>query len=201
MFTGLIDQVGVVDRVADTDAGREFRIRCGYESLAPGESIAVNGACLTVREAGDEWFTVAAVVTTLGRTTVDDWSVGTRVNLERAMRLGDRLGGHLVQGHVDEVGVVRHVTRDGDALLVDIEISDDAFAGLVALGSVAVDGVSLTVNALLRDRVLQISLIEFTLRHTTLGDLRAGSRVHIENDMIGKYVRRLVAPYSETVHA
>jgi riboflavin synthase len=201
MFTGLIDEVGTIDRVADTDAGREFRIRCGYESLIAGESVAVNGACLTVRESGNGWFTVAAIVTTLGRTTVDGWVAGTRVNLERAMRLGDRLGGHMVQGHVDEVGVVRSVRRVDDAVLVDIEVSADAFALLVPLGSVAVDGTSLTVNALPDDRVLQISLIEFTLRHTTLGELRAGSRVHIENDMIGKYVRRLVAPYTETVDA
>ncbi len=201
MFTGLIDEVGTIDRVADTDAGREFRIRCGYDSLAAGESVAVNGACLTVREMGEGWFTVAAIVTTLGRTAVDGWSVGTRVNLERAMRLGDRLGGHLVQGHVDEVGIVRSVRRDGDAVLIDVDVSADTFASLVPLGSVTIDGVSLTVNALPDYRVLQISLIEFTLSHTTLGELRDGGRVHIEGDMIGKYVRRLVAPYTETVDA
>lgn len=201
MFTGLIDEVGAIDHVADTDAGREFRIRCRYEQLSPGESVAVNGACLTVREVGGDWFTAAAIVTTLSRTAMDGWHAGTRVNLERAMRLGDRLGGHLVQGHVDEVGVVRGVRRESDALLIDIELSADSFALLVPLGSVAVDGVSLTVNALQDYRILQISLVEFTLRHTTLGELRAGSRVHIENDMIGKYVRRLVAPYTETVDA
>lgn len=201
MFTGLIDEVGTIDRVADTDAGREFRIRAGYEALVSGESIAVNGACLTVRESGDGWFTAAAIVTTLGRTAIDGWTVGTRVNLERAMRLGDRLGGHLVQGHVDEVGVVREVRRDADALIIDIDVSADMFASFVPVGSVAVDGVSLTVNALPADRVLQISLIEFTLRHTNLGDLRRGARVHIEADMIGKYVRRLLTPYTETVDA
>ena len=201
MFTGLIDQIGTVDRVSDTPAGREFRIRCGYDSIAAGESVAVNGACLTVREAGPGWFTVAAIVTTLDRTTFADWVAGVSVNLERAMRLGDRLGGHLVQGHVDEAATVRTVRSQGDALLVDIDVSQDTFAGLVPLGSVAVDGVSLTVNALPHGGVLQISLIEFTLRHTTLGELRPGSRVHIENDMVGKYVRRLVAPYMETVDA
>ncbi len=201
MFTGLIDQIGTVDRVAVTAAGREFRIRCGYDSVVSGESIAVNGACLTVRESSAGWFTVAAITTTLDRTTFADWVVGASVNLERAMRLGDRLGGHLVQGHVDEAASVRAVRRDGDALLVDIDVSQEAFAAMVPLGSVAVDGVSLTVNALPHDRVLQISLIDFTLRHTTLGDLRPRSRVHIENDMVGKYVRRLVAPYTETVDA
>lgn len=201
MFTGLIDQVGTIDRVANTDAGREFRIRCGYESLAQGESIAVNGACLTVREHGKGWFTVAAIITTIGRTVMADWTVGTRVNLERAMRLGDRLGGHMVQGHVDEACTVRAVRRDGDAVVIDIDTSAEVFALLVPLGSVTVDGVSLTVNALPENRVLQISLIEFTLRHTTLGDLRPGARVHIESDMIGKYVRRLLTPYTETVDA
>ncbi len=201
MFTGLIDAIGIVDRVADADAGREFRIRCGYESLVPGESIAVSGACLTVRETGDGWFSVAAVVTTLGRTAMADWVIGTRVNLERAMRVDGRLGGHLVQGHVDEAGTVVELRRETDALLVDIEVSPDTFAAFVPLGSVAVDGVSLTVNALTRDRVLQVSLIEFTLTHTTLHQLRVGERVNIETDLIGKYVRRLVAPYAETVDA
>jgi riboflavin synthase len=201
MFTGLIDQVGTIDRVADADAGREFRVQCGYDALADGESIAVNGACLTVREHGRGWFTVAAIVTTLGRTSVADWSVGTRVNLERALRLGDRLGGHMVQGHVDDTGTVRTVTRNADALVIDIDVSPQIFALLVPLGSVTVDGVSLTVNALPEDRLLQISLIEFTLRHTTLGDLQPGARVHIEGDMIAKYVRRLLSPYSETVDA
>lgn len=201
MFTGLIDEVGMIDRVADTAAGREFRIRSGYGAMAAGESVAVNGACLTVRDSGDGWFTVAAIVTTLGRTAVDGWSVGTRVNLERAMRLGDRLGGHLVQGHVDEVGRVRETRREADALLIDIDVSAEMFASFVPVGSVAVDGVSLTVNALPAERVLQISLIEFTLRHTTLGELSAGAPVHIEADMIGKYVRRLLTPYTETVDA
>jgi riboflavin synthase len=201
MFTGLIDEVGTIDRVADTEAGREFRILCGYESLVSGESIAVNGACLTVREFGNGWFTVAAIVTTLGRAAMDGWVTGRQVNLERAMKLGDRLGGHMVQGHVDEVGTVRAIRREGDALVMDIDVSAETFTSLVPLGSVTVDGVSLTVNALPYERVLQISLIEFTLRHTTLGGLSVGGRVHIESDMIGKYVKRLLTPYTETVDA
>src|SRR3954465_13712759 len=106
MFTGLIEQIGEVERVRQADAGRELRIRAPFEDLSPGESIAVSGACLTVRDFGPGWFEVAAVTTTLERTTIDDWKQGTRVNLERAMRVGDRLGGHIVQGHVDCVGVV-----------------------------------------------------------------------------------------------
>jgi riboflavin synthase len=195
MFTGLVDDVGIVERVERTEAGRELRIRTRYESLADGESIAVNGACLTVRESGPGWFSAAAIVTTLDRTTIGDWAEGRRVNLERALRLGDRLGGHLVQGHVDDVGVVERIERREDALLIDVALPDDLAPLMVLHGSVTVDGVSLTVNALPAPGILQLSLIEFTWMHTTLGDLRVGDRVHIEADMLGKYVRQLVAPY------
>jgi len=195
MFTGLVDDVGTIERVANSPAGREFRVRCGYDDLTAGESVAVNGACLTVREFGAGWFTVAAVVTTLDRTTVGDWRAGQRVNLERAMRLGDRFGGHLVQGHVDAVGEVLDVRQRGDAWLVDVRVPDDVAVLLVPHGSVAVDGVSLTVNHLPAPGVLGLSLIEYTLAHTALGELRPGSRVHVEADVIGKYVQRLVDPY------
>src|SRR5581483_10861574 len=111
MFTGLIDDVGTIDHVEEIPAGRELRVCCRYFDLVDGESIALNGACLTVREHGDGWFTTAAVSTTLDRTTIGRWGSGTRVNLERALRVGDRLGGHLVQGHVDGVGTVRRVAQ------------------------------------------------------------------------------------------
>ena len=195
MFTGLVDDVGVVERVEQADVGRLMRIASRYTGLAEGESVAVNGACLTVREFGPGWFDVAAVVTTLGRTTIGEWQVGRRVNLERAMRLGDRLGGHLVQGHVDDVGVVEDVSRRHDALLVDIRLPEDLVPLMVLHGSVTIDGVSLTVNALPAPEILQLSLIEFTWRHTTLGALAVGDAVHVEADMLGKYVRQLVSPY------
>jgi riboflavin synthase len=192
LFTGLIDDVGIIERVERTEAGRELRITSRYDSVADGESIAVNGACLTVRGSGRGWFDVAAVVTTLGRTTIGDWSAGQRVNLERAMKLGDRLGGHIVQGHVDDVGVVQRVERVDDAIIVDVRIPDDLVSLMVLHGSVTIDGVSLTVNALPEPGILQLSLIEYTWRHTTLGLLEAGQRVHIEADMLGKYVRQLL---------
>ncbi len=199
MFTGLVDDVGVVERVERTGVGRELRIGTRYTGLADGESIAVNGACLTVRASGDGWFDVAAVVTTLDRTTIAEWGAGRRVNLERAMRLGDRLGGHLVQGHVDDVGIVERVARREDALLVDIRLPAELVPLMVLHGSVTIDGVSLTVNALPQPGILQLSLIEFTWQHTTLGGLSAGDRVHVEADMLGKYVRQLVAPHASAL--
>ena len=194
MFTGLIEKVGEIDSVRQTEAGREIRVRAPFTDLAIGESIAVNGACLTVRELGSGWFDAAAVLTTLERTNIGNWKKGTRVNLERALRPGDRLGGHIVQGHVDCVGIVARREQAGDALLIDVSVPASIESLLVLHGSVAVDGVSLTVNEL-RAGGLQLSLIDYTLRQTTLGELREGSRVHVEADVVAKHVRRLLEPY------
>ena len=198
MFTGLVDDVGHIEHVEVTDAGREFRVRCRYDDLADGESVALDGVCLTVRDKGPGWFTAAAVVTTLGRTHLGGWEAGRRVNLERALRFGDRLGGHLVQGHVDGVGVVRGTEEREDALLIDVELPPELDELMVPHGSVTVDGVSLTVNALPAPGVLQLSIVEYTRRHTTLGERAAGDAVHVEADVIGKHVRRLLAPYLES---
>jgi len=194
MFTGLIEQVGEVENVRQSSAGRELRIRAPFDDLTSGESIAVNGACLTVREFGAGWFEAAAVTTTLERTAIGDWKKGTRVNLERALRAGDRLGGHIVQGHVDCVGLVAAFERAGDAVLVDLALPSVMEPLFVLHGSVTVDGVSLTVNEL-KPGGLQLSLIEYTLRQTTLSDLKPGARVHVEADVIAKHVRRLLEPY------
>src|SRR5581483_9670413 len=168
MFTGLVTDIGTIDRVVTTEAGREFRVSCGYGDLEAGESVAVNGMCLTVRECGPGWFTAAAVVTTLARTTAGAWQVGRRVNLERALRASDRLGGHFVLGHVDAVARVTGVQAAGDARLLDIALPPALATLVVPHGSIAVDGVSLTVNALLEPAGVQMSLIDYTLRHTTL---------------------------------
>ncbi|MDQ6689829.1 MAG: riboflavin synthase [Gemmatimonadota bacterium] len=190
----MIEHVGEVETVRRTDAGRELRIRAPFNDLTAGESIAVSGACLTVREFGPGWFTAAAVLTTMERTTIGEWNAGTLVNLERSLRSTDRLGGHIVQGHVDCVGIVAARKASGDALLIDLSIPASIEPLFVLHGSIAVDGVSLTVNEL-KPGGLQLSLIDYTLRHTTLGELTAGSRVHVEADMIAKHVRRLLEPY------
>jgi riboflavin synthase len=195
MFTGLIEQIGTIAGVANGPAGRELLIRCACQQLVDGESIAVNGVCLTVREHDAVGFTVGAVETTLGRTTVGDWTVGRRVNLERAMVAGARLGGHVVAGHVDGVGTVKSVDQQGDARLVALALPEEVMELSVLHGSIAVDGVSLTVNALPPDGTLQLSLIEYTLRHTTLSELEPGDTVNVEADLIGKYVQKLMEPY------
>ena len=192
MFTGLIEGVGTITSVAETPTGRRLRIDCGYADLGSGESIAVNGACLTVLEHGPGWFVVAAIATTLERTTLGGWRAGRRVNLERALRVGDRLGGHFVQGHVDGVAAVSDVRQAGDARLVDLALPPGLAELMVQHGSVAVDGVSLTVNDLPAPGTLQVSLIDYTKRHTTLGTLTVGDATHVEADMLGKYVQRLL---------
>jgi len=136
-------------------------------------------------------FTVHAVQTTLGRTLIGDWRKGQPVNLERALRAGDRLGGHFVQGHVDGVGAVEQVAESGDALLVDIRVPREVEETTVLHGAITVDGVSLTVNTLPSAGVVQVSLVPFTREHTTLGRIAVGDRVHIEADVLGKYVRQL----------
>jgi riboflavin synthase len=195
MFTGLIDEVGTIGAIANGPAGRELYVRSNYTGLADGESIAINGVCLTVREQDGQGFTVGAVETTLGRTTIGDWTVGRRVNLERAMVAGARLGGHIVAGHVDGVGTVKSIEQSGDARLVALALPEEVMELSVLHGSITVDGVSLTVNALPPDGTLQLSLIEYTLRNTTLDGLKVGDQVNVESDLIGKYVQKLLTPY------
>jgi riboflavin synthase len=198
MFTGLITDAGTIERVQHAPAGREFVVRSAYDGIRDGESIACDGVCLTVREHAAGTFTVAAVVTTLGRTTLGDWQEGRRVNLERSLEAGDRMGGHIVAGHVDTVAEVRQVATRDDAVLVDLALADEWMPLMVPHGSIAVNGVSLTVNERLAGGV-QVSLIEYTLRHTALGDLRAGDRVNVEADVVGKFVQQLVMPHLSTL--
>jgi len=166
-------------------------IRAPYRGIKKGESIAVNGACLTVERVVKGGFSVHAVTTTLDRTLIGEWRKGRSVNLERALRAGDRFGGHFVQGHVDGVGTVERVAEAADALLVDIRVPGDVAETTVLHGAITVDGVSLTVNAVPGEGMVQVSLVPFTREHTTLGTLEQGDQVHVEADVLGKYVRQL----------
>lgn len=191
MFTGVVTAIGRVTKITRQD-GQVLEIRAPYRGLKQGESIAVNGACLTVERVVRGGFRVHPVETTLGRTLFEEYQRGRRVNLERAVRAADRLGGHLVQGHVDGIATVTRVESRGDALLVDLTVPPEVAAVSIPLGAITVDGVSLTVNALQNGAgALQVSLIPYTRDHTTLGALAVGDRVHVEGDVIGKYVRQL----------
>jgi riboflavin synthase len=192
MFTGIVTEVGKVVAVRRETDRLAFRIEMGYKDLVEGESIAVGGACLTVVACSDSWFEVEAIVTTRSRTWFGDLQVGDEVNLERSLQIGDRLGGHFVQGHVDAVGEVVNTKTEADALLLDIFVPDEVDELTVPHGSISIDGVSLTVNEMPATNVVQVALIPYTLEHTTLGNLKTGDKVHLEGDMIGKFIRQLL---------
>jgi len=197
MFTGIVTAVGTVARVkreagnGKRETGLAFTIRAPYKGLKKGESIAVNGACLTVERVVKGGFQVHVIETTAGRTLFGEYASGRRVNLERAVRAADRLGGHLVQGHVDGVAAVARAERRGDAWLYDLRVPPEVAEVAMPRGSISVDGVSLTVNDLPEPGLVQISLIPLTRERTTLGTLRVGDRVHVEGDVIARYVRQL----------
>jgi riboflavin synthase len=190
MFTGLIETVGRVSGLASAPSGFRLRIRTPVaRELALGESLAVNGVCLTVTVIeGDELQAdigpETARVTTLGLLRPEQ-----PVNLERSLRAGDRLGGHFVQGHVDGIGTVDDVRRDGDAYWLTVAFPSALAPFLIAKGSIAVDGISLTIAAL-RERQFDVMIIPFTWQHTNLSSLRAADAVNLECDMLGKYVVR-----------
>ena len=192
MFTGLVTDVGIIRAVEPEGGGRRLRIVTSYRRLVIGESIAVQGVCLTVTGKGRGWFEVRVVATTLRRTRFGRIRPGAAVNLERALRAGDPLGGHLVQGHVDGVGTVVALRKRKGARVLDIRAPEPVTRASIPLGSVTVDGVSLTINALPRPGIIQVSLIPHTLGVTTLSALGVGSQVHLEADVIGKYVDSLL---------
>lgn len=194
MFTGLVEEVGRIRDPRPLDNGRAFRIDAGavLEGLALGDSVAVDGVCLTVAALHPDAFEVQAVATTLERTTLGGYGDGRRVNLERALRLGDRLGGHLVQGHVDGVGQVRSVIPRGELVAIEVELPEEVAGITVLHGSITINGVSLTVNELPEEGVVGLSIIPFTWSHTALDELRPGDAVNVEGDLIGRYVRQLL---------
>jgi len=192
MFTGIIHSSGVIDAIEKFDAGARLRIRAD-ERLERGESVAVNGVCLTVIPNGST-FTTDISNETLSRTTLGSLGAGTPVNLERALAVGDRLGGHFVQGHVDTTGKLIAKESEGEFAVYRWSFPPDYADLVVSKGSIAVDGVSLTIVEPDASS-FGAALIPETLRRTNLGTARIGDRVNLEFDMIAKYVRTLVAPY------
>jgi riboflavin synthase len=188
MFTGLVETTGRVERVDRRQDEVRVRVEAGFATeLQRGESVAIDGVCLTALERGTTWFEAVVSPETLSRTTLGLRSPGERVNLERALLPGRRLGGHLVQGHVDGVGVVESVKPEGSGRRVGIRFPDELGDFIVMKGSIAVDGVSLTVAAR-QDRRFEVALIPETLEITRLGDYAPGTPVNLEVDMMGRYV-------------
>lgn len=193
MFTGLVEAKGTVTRVRRTAGGAKLRIDAPFASeLALGESVSVNGVCQTVVASDSSSFEVDAVARTLSVTTIGRLRVGSAVNLERALRLGDRLGGHMVAGHVDGVARVVELRRDAQGVTLTLELPAGLMRYVVRRGSIAVDGVSLTVAETSGQRV-GVALIPETLRATLAGSYRAGTEVNIETDLLAKHQEKLAA--------
>jgi riboflavin synthase len=194
MFTGIITDLGrVKDIVKDGDTRFTFATAYDMDTVAIGASIACCGCCLTVIEKGADWFAVQASGETLSKTTLGSWAVGTPVNFERAMSLGDELGGHIVSGHVDGVGEVLEVTVEGESHRFRFRVPEELKKYIAPKGSVAIDGVSLTVNEV-EGAVFGVNIIPHTFEVTTFGALKPGSKVNLEIDMLARYVARLMNP-------
>jgi len=193
MFTGLITDVGRLRSRRPMERGVRMEIETRYEmaDIAIGASIACSGACLTVIEKGADWFAVDVSAETLDKTTLGTWQPGRRINLERALRLGDELGGHIVSGHVDGVAEVMACRPDGEAVRLSIGPPAQLSRYIAPKGSVAIDGVSLTVNEVGASD-FGVCIIPHTLAATTLGEIETGARVNLEIDMLARYVARLL---------
>ena len=198
MFTGIVTDIGTVES-AEQRADLRLRIRCGYDlsTIDLGASIACSGVCLTVVDKGDDWFAVDVSTETLSRTAPDLWKEGSRVNLERSLRVGDELGGHFVTGHVDCIAKVIDVCPEGGSTCIGLSVPNAYAALIAAKGSVALDGVSLTVNAV-EDADggttrMSVNLIPHTAEHTTLGGISAGQQLNVEFDVLARYLDRMLA--------
>src|SRR6478736_6576042 len=193
MFTGIVQEVGTV--VAATGGAEGIRLEIDAPTVAPqievGGSVAINGVCLTAETVAAGRLTFHAVPETLSRSTLGRLVAGGRVNLEPALRAGDAMGGHVVQGHVDGVGTVRSVTPEGEGVRLIVDATADTLRYCVDKGSIAVEGVSLTLAELVGDDAFAVALVPHTLAVTTLGSLVPGQRVNLEVDVLGKYVERL----------
>jgi riboflavin synthase len=201
VFTGLIEDIGTIETLERTEDGAKLRVSSKLTAeLALGDSIAVNGCCLTATAVDGDHFETEAMNQTLEITALASVEQGSRVNLELAMRASDRLGGHIVQGHVDGVGTVAAVEDDGFARRIRVDLPPDLLRYVVDKGSITLSGVSLTV-AELGETWAEVSLIPETLERTNLGDLAPGDRLNVESDVVAKYVERLMSPFARKEQA
>jgi riboflavin synthase len=197
MFTGIVTDVGTV-RNTERRGDLRLVIASGYDmaSIELGASIACSGACLTVVDKGEDWFAVDVSGETISKTAADRWKEGARLNLERSLRLGDEIGGHIVTGHVDAVGTVVEIAPEGDSKRVTIDVPEALGPMIAAKGSVALDGVSMTVNDVADTdgtTHFSINVIPHTAQHTTLGDLGPGQQLNVEVDVLARYIHRMLA--------
>jgi riboflavin synthase len=196
MFTGIVSDIGTIRSVSQRGDLRLI-IGCGYDmtGVALGASISCSGCCLTVVDKGEDWFAVDASSETVTRTAHGLWTEGRKLNLERALKIGDELGGHIVTGHVDGIGEVTDIRREGDSHRVDVRVSSDLAAFIAAKGSVTVDGVSLTVNSVMDDEdksaTFGLNIIPHTWSVTAFQDLKTGQAVNIEIDVLARYLSRM----------
>jgi riboflavin synthase len=193
MFTGLVEELGRIRKIVST--ARSVRLTVSAKKVLSdvkvGDSIAVNGACLTVVDYGDSYFTADVMPETVSQTGLKDLKTGSAVNLERTLKVGDRLGGHIVSGHIDGIGTIRDVVQDDIAVLLTIESTPDVLKYIVRKGSIAIDGISLTVVDCTASQ-FRVSLIPHTYDVTALSDKRPGNLVNLETDILGRYVEKLL---------
>ncbi|WP_299977143.1 riboflavin synthase [Desulfobacula sp.] len=193
MFTGIIESFGTIKRIESTGEGRVLHIGCDLDLSESkiGDSIAVNGACLTAVSLEKNVFKVDMAPETVERTTFKSLRPGSRVNIERALKLSDRIDGHLVSGHIDGTGIISSMTKKSNAVIIKIDVLPKLAADMIEKGSVAIEGISLTINKC-SDHDFEVSIIPHTADITTIGLKRVGDEVNIETDMIGKYVKKML---------
>ena len=198
MFTGLVETAGLVLRREDFEEGIRFRLAAPdlAGKLSEGDSLSIDGVCHTVFDIEGEELSFESVRTTLSRTTLGEFVPGREANLERAIRAGEPMGGHLVQGHVDGAGVMVELEQAGETVFLRFRMPDEVARLTVLYGSIALDGISLTVNRLFQD-VAEVAIIPYTWEHTNVRRLEEGTRVNLEADLVGKYVDQLLRPYRE----
>ncbi len=194
MFTGIVEEMGVVKTLEKHLGGTQLRIlaKTILSDVNTGDSISINGVCLTVVQAEEDEFLVEVSPETLSVTSLDTLQPGMPVNLERAMKVNDRLGGHLVSGHVDGIGTVVNRTQDSNAILLTIEAPSHIMRYCITKGSITIDGISMTINEI-RNHLFSLAVIPHTAQVTTLGLKQQGDQVNLESDLIGKYVEKLLA--------